>query len=150
MAPKMRLERWYPAEGTPELPLSRLDMSWTGYDESITCIGLYPDDYQVIKTPAKGMKIIFRDVLGFMSFEEYADILVGTGLEYPRIHNGDLGPTAWPFVEVQNSTWLAEACARHSVLKPEEYRHWAILTSNETFHVFTPSEQPPEFVDWVR
>jgi hypothetical protein len=135
--------RWIPAANTPELPLSAFNLSWSA-DGQLICEGLYPEG---LSAPARGIVISFADVHAFMSFEEYSDYLEGTvvpALTKPVLHGG-----CWPFVEVIASPWVVEVAARNGGFGIADFRHWAILTRNQTLHVMTSSECVPTFAGWV-
>lgn len=137
--------RWTPADHTPELPLSAFSLTWSA-DGRLICEGLYPEEFHA---PASGIVISFDDAHAFMSFEEYSDYLEGMNVVVPALARPVPYGGCWPFVEVLASPWLVEVAARNGSLQVSDFRHWAILTRNQTLHIMARSESVPTFEGWL-
>lgn len=137
--------RWSPAQSTPELPLSVLDMTWAT-DGRIVCSGLYP---QELNSPHKGIRVAFEDVHAFMMFEDYSDPWGTSGIEFPALVTPVPYGGCWPFVELVDSSWLSEASSRNSIISSSTYKHLMIVSRNHTLHVLVPENSPPAFLDWL-
>lgn len=137
--------RWTPTDQIPELPLSAFNLTWSAGGRLI-CEGLYPDE---LSAPARGIVISFDDTHAFMSFDEYADYLEGLRLVVPALVEAVPYGGCWPFVEVLASPWLLEVAERDSGVEVGDFRHWAILTRNQTLHVMARSHSNPTFEGWL-
>jgi hypothetical protein len=115
-------------------------------DGLIVCEGLYPAD---LNPPARGIIITFEDTHAFMSFEEFSDYLEGINVDVPALAEPVPYGGCWPFIEIVASPWLAEVAARNGGLDIADFRHWAILTRDQTLHVMGGSRSAPAFSGWL-
>lgn len=137
--------RWVPTGNTPELPLTAFNMTWSA-DGRIVCEGLYPAE---LNPPSKGIVISFENTHAFMSFEEYSDYLEGINVDVPSLAEPVPYGGCWPFVEVLASPWLVKVATRDGAVQVSDYRHWAVLTRNQTLHVMAHSGSTPTFERWL-
>ncbi len=137
--------RWTPTDHTPELPLSAFNLTWSS-DGRLICEGLYPDG---LNAPLRGIIISFDDTHAFMAFDEYSDYLEGMNVAVPALAEPVPYGGCWPFVEVLASPWLIEVAARDAAVQVADFRHWAILTRNQTLHIMARSHAAPTFERWL-
>jgi len=137
--------RWTPVDHTPELPLSAFNLTWSAKGR-LVLQGLYPSE---LNPPTKGIVLLFSNTHAFMSFDEYSDYLDGMKVDFPALANPVPYGGCWPFLEVLDSPWLLEVAARDGTLEVADFRHWMILTRDQTLHVMERSCNAPTFEGWL-
>lgn len=137
--------RWTPVDHTLELPLSAFNLSWSA-EGRLVFQGLYPSE---LNPPKKGIILSFSNTHAFMSFDEYSDYLDGMKVDVPALARPVPYGGCWPFGEVLDSPWLLEVAERDGALKVADFRHWVILTRDQTLHVMERSRNAPTFEGWL-
>lgn len=130
---------------TPELPLSAFNLTWNSKGRLVVQ-GLFPSE---LNPPTKGIILSFSSTHAFMSFDEYSDYLEGMKIAVPALAKPVPYGGSWPFLEVINSPWLLEVAERDGTLEVADFRHWVILTRDQTLHVMERSCCAPVFEGWL-
>lgn len=142
----VEIARWEPQSHLPELPLGGFNLSWIAGEGRLVCTGLYDD--ATSKRPAEVIVIEFDEVQAFMALDEHADGLREMGVEPPPLHQRATLPGYWPFAEVLLSRWVMEMAERDGASNITHFRHWVVVTRNQTLHVAAHFEGQP-LVHWV-
>lgn len=122
--------RWEPLPNMPQLPLARVSGVFEG--DTLRVVAEYACRDQNTK-----IEIQFSAVESFELSEEFSDRMLTIRAPLPRLANPDFPTYTWPFLEVQNSKWIAEIVARNGAIEGSDYRHLIVLTLDSTLHVMT-------------
>lgn len=131
--PQNQVLKWEPLPDLPQLPLSFVGGSFDG------------DRLKVEATFAYGAErtsvlIEFGAVEAHEVCEEFSDWLLTIDSPLPRLVNPKLPTYTWPFLEVRNSSWVAEKIARNGTIDEHDWKHLVVLTLDRTLHVMIAGE----------
>lgn len=126
-----RLLKWVPDPNLPERPADIIDLNWQArYQRLIATVSygtsLNEEDASAI--------LIFGGVFTFVMFEENMD-LIRTNADYVPLAKAYPYGGSWPYLEVLQSSWLADLVQQHGAWTADHFRHFVITSRNMHLHI---------------
>lgn len=128
---------WDPLPNLPENVVAKLVIS---YEPETGCI--------VIASYGEGsrkLRIRFPQPEAFKAYEEFSDPAYGGDQPLERMAQAGWGQP-WPFLEIENSLWVARVVARNGSIADRRLRHCVIRSFDLILHVMFAGDPEVQLV----